>query len=98
MTAADVVVIGAGVVGLTTAISLAEAGLSTRVLAAEPPARTTSVAAGAIWGPVLCGPDDRCYEWSRVGLSVLSALAQQPAGPAGVHQVSGREVAETVTS
>jgi D-amino-acid oxidase len=98
MIAADVVVIGAGVVGLTTAISLAEAGLSTRVLAAEPPSRTTSVAAGAIWGPVLCGPDDRCYEWSRVGLSVLSALAQQPAVPAGVHQMSGREVAETVTS
>ncbi len=101
MTAADVVVIGAGVVGLTTAISLAEAGVSTRVVAAEPPSRTTSAAAGAIWGPVLCGPDDECYEWSRVGLSVLSDLARQaagPFGPAGVHQVSGREVAETVAS
>jgi D-amino-acid oxidase len=98
MTAADVVVIGAGVVGLTTAISLAEAGLSTRVVAAEPPSLTTSAAAGAIWGPVLCGPDDRCYEWSRVGLAVLSGLAEQPAGAAGVHEVSGREVAEMVAS
>ena len=96
MNAVDAVVAGAGVVGLTTAISLAEAGLSTRVVAAEPPSLTTSAAAGAIWGPVLCGPDDRCHEWSRAGLSVLSALASDPA--AGVHQVSGREVSETVAS
>jgi D-amino-acid oxidase len=98
MTAADVVVVGAGVVGLTTAISLAEAGLSTRVAAAEPPSRTTSVAAGAIWGPVLCGPDDRCYEWSRVGLGVFAALADDAAEPAGVHHISGREVGEGVSS
>jgi D-amino-acid oxidase len=96
MTAVDAVVVGAGVVGLTTAISLAEAGLSTRVVAAAPPSRATSVAAGAIWGPVLCGPQDRCYEWSRTGLAVLSALADEPA--AGVHQVSGREVSAAVES
>jgi D-amino-acid oxidase len=88
--AADAVVVGAGVVGLTTAISLAEAGLATRVVAAEPPSRTTSAAAGAVWGPVLCGPADRCREWSRAGLSVLSALVDDPA--AGVRQVTGREV------
>jgi len=88
--AADAVVVGAGVVGLTTAISLAEAGLAVRVVAAEPPERTTSVAAGAVWGPVLCGPADRCQEWSRAGLAVLSALADEPA--TGVRQVSGREL------
>jgi D-amino-acid oxidase len=97
MATADVVVVGAGVAGLTTAIALAEAGLTTRVVTAEPPSRTTSAAAGAIWGPVLCGPADRCYEWSRVGLSVLSALAD-PAWSAGVHQISGREVSATVAS
>ena len=101
MTAADVVVVGAGAAGLTTAISLTEAGLTTRIVTAEPPSRTTSATAGAIWGPVLCGPDDRCYEWSRVGLSVLSALADPVAGPglsAGVHQLSGREVSETAAA
>jgi D-amino-acid oxidase len=95
MAFADVVVVGAGVVGLTTAISLAEAGVPTRVLAAEPPSRVTSVAAGAIWGPVTCGPADRCYEWSRTGLEVLSALADDP--DTGVHELSGR-VAATVES
>ncbi|MDX6421029.1 MAG: hypothetical protein QOG28_5649, partial [Trebonia sp.] len=52
MTNVDAVVVGAGVVGLTTAISLAEAGLATRIVTAAAPAATTSAAAGAIWGPV----------------------------------------------
>jgi D-amino-acid oxidase len=90
MTAVDALVVGAGVVGLTTAISLAEAGLSTRIVAAEPAPRTTSFAAGAIWGMVRCGPLSRTHEWAREGLSVLSSLAGVPA--AGIRQVSGREV------
>jgi D-amino-acid oxidase len=96
MAAVDIVVVGAGVVGLSTAIALAEAGLSTRVVAAEPPSRVTSVAAGAIWGPVRCGPEDRCHGWARTGLEVLGALADEPS--AGVHQLHGREVAQTVAS
>ena len=96
MAAEDIVVVGAGVVGLSTAISLAEAGLSTRVVAAEPPSRVTSVAAGAIWGPVRCGPADRCLGWARTGLEVLGALAGEPS--AGVHQLHGREVAQAVAS
>jgi D-amino-acid oxidase len=94
MTAVDAVVVGAGVVGLTTAISLAEAGLSTRVISAAPPSATTSMAAGAIWGPVRCGPADQCRAWARTGLAVLSSLASEPAS--GVHQLSGREVAAHV--
>jgi D-amino-acid oxidase len=90
MTGVDAVVVGAGVVGLTTAISLAEAGLATRVVTAVPPLATTSAAAGAIWGPVRCGPPERCHAWARAGLGVLSALAGEPA--AGVHQLTGREV------
>jgi len=90
MSSVDAIVVGAGVVGLTTAISLTEAGLATRIVTAAPPQQTTSVAAGAIWGPVRCGPADRCADWARTGLDVLSALADEPA--AGVRQLSGREV------
>jgi D-amino-acid oxidase len=86
-------VVGAGVIGLTTAISLAEAGLATRIVTQAPPAATTSVAAGAIWGPVRCGPPERCREWARTGLDVLSALCDVPG--AGVHQLPGREVCAT---
>ncbi len=90
MTDVDAVVVGAGVAGLTTAISLAEAGLATRVVTADPPAATTSAAAGAIWGPVRCGPACRCHAWAKTGLGVLSELAAEPAS--GVHQLTGREV------
>ena len=96
MTHVDALVVGAGVVGLTTAISLAEAGLTTRILTASPPAQTTSAAAGAIWGPVLCGPADRCREWARTGLSVLTELTGEPA--AAVRQVRGREVSREPAS
>jgi D-amino-acid oxidase len=93
MVAVDAVVVGAGVVGLTTAITLAEAGLTTRIVAAEPPSRVTSAAAGAIWGPVRCGPRQRCYDWARTGLDVLVALTDEPS--AGVHELSGRELSAT---
>jgi D-amino-acid oxidase len=75
------------VVGLTTAISLAEAGLATRVLAADPPERTTSYVAGAIWGPVRTSAAGPTLEWARAGLEVLSELAADPR--AGIRQVSG---------
>jgi len=86
----DALIVGAGVVGLTTAISLAEAGLATRVQAAAPAGQTTSITAGAIWGPVRCGPPDKCREWARVGLEVLSELAADPS--AAIRDVSGVEL------
>jgi D-amino-acid oxidase len=70
----DVTVIGAGVVGLTTAVCLAEAGLVVALHAAEPPLQTTSLAAGAIWGPHLVGPRDRVADWAARTLSTLRAL------------------------
>ena len=86
----DVLVIGAGAVGLTTAISLAEAGLSVTIRTAALPGRTTSVAAGAVWGAVKVGPPNRVLEWGRVGLEVLSKLAAEPG--TGVRMATGREV------
>jgi D-amino-acid oxidase len=89
----DVLVIGAGVVGLTTAISLAEAGLSVTIRTAALPGQSTSVAAGAVWGAVKVGPPDRVLEWGRIGLEVLSKLAAEPG--TGVRMAAGREVSRT---
>ncbi|MCW2932542.1 MAG: amino acid oxidase [Actinomycetia bacterium] len=89
----DALVVGAGVVGLTSAIALAEAGLATRVLAAAPPEETTSFVAGAIWGPTRTSSSPRVHEWAQVGLEVLSELAADPR--AAIRQVSGIEVAAT---
>ena len=89
----DVLVIGAGVCGLTTGICLAEAGLSVTIRAAAPPERTTSVAAGAVWGLVRVGPPDRVLKWGRTGLETLSKLAAEPG--TGVRMASGKEVSRT---
>jgi D-amino-acid oxidase len=86
----DVLVIGAGVSGLTTGICLAEAGLGVSIRTAARPEQTTSAAAGAVWGLVRVGPRERALEWGRVGLEVLSKLAAEPG--TGVRMVSGREV------
>ena len=45
---ADALVIGAGVIGLTSAICLAESGMRVHILAAAPPQDTASRAASAM--------------------------------------------------
>ncbi len=72
--AADVLVIGAGVIGLTTAICLAEAGITVLVMSAEQPRQTTSAAAGALWGPHLVGKDERIGRWAEVTRDRLDEL------------------------
>ena len=89
----DALVIGSGVIGLSTAIELAESGLEVTIRTAGTGDETTSFAAGAVWGPVRCGPRERTLEWARTGLEVLTALAKDPA--TGIRLVSGREVSRT---
>jgi D-amino-acid oxidase len=91
----DVLIVGAGVSGLTTGVCLAEAGLRVRIWTAEPPQTTTSVAAGAMWGPYLVEPVDRVRVWSQRTLEELRKLATDPA--TGVHLVSGIEASRTRT-
>ena len=57
--------VGAGVVGLTTAVVLGEAGHRVRVVSAERPERTTSAAAGAVWYPFAVGPPEKVNRWAR---------------------------------
>jgi D-amino-acid oxidase len=89
----DVTIIGAGVSGLTTGICLAEAGHDVTIRTAAPPERTTSVAAGAIWGPVFVGPKDRVLGWAEHSLAVLAKLAEEPG--TGVRLASGKEITRT---
>ncbi|MDN5913962.1 MAG: FAD-binding oxidoreductase [Pseudonocardia sp.] len=89
MTRADVlVVVGAGVIGLSTGIVLAEAGARVRIVAAEPPLRSTSAAATGMCGPVFHGPDQRTAAWELATVAHLTALADtEPA--AGVAITTG---------
>ncbi|SOD02560.1 D-amino-acid:oxygen oxidoreductase [bacterium JGI 053] len=90
MSERDVVVIGAGVSGLTCALRLVEAGWRVRVWAAEPPVRTTSAVAAAIWYPYRVGPVDRVQAWGERSFAVFAELADDPA--TGVRMAPGTEL------
>lgn len=85
----DVIVIGAGVSGLTTALHLLEAKLSVRVVAEWQLDATTSAAAGASWGPYLVS-DARVLAWSRTSLAALRDIAHL-GKHTGVRIISGME-------
>jgi D-amino-acid oxidase len=87
----DVLVIGAGVCGLITALQLAEDGYPVRVIARELPQESTSCAAGAIWGPYMVENDLRILPWSEETRLVLNGLAGTPG--TGVRVVYGLEAA-----
>ena len=70
-----ITVVGAGVIGLTTALDLAAAGHDVTVLTADPPAATTSAIAGAIWFPYQVGPPDRAIRWAARTRARWAALA-----------------------
>jgi len=94
--AGEVLVIGAGVAGLTTAVCLAESGLAVTVQARHLPQQTTSAVAGAIWGRHLVEESDRVTRWCTETLEVLTALAADPG--TGVRLVTGIDVARAAYS
>lgn len=75
---ADVIVVGGGVIGLTTAVLLAEAGAAVRVWTREAPADTTSAVAGGLWEPYRIGPADRAERWAVESFTVFADLAARP--------------------
>ena len=57
-------VVGAGVVGLTCAVRLLEAGHRVDVLARDLPLETTSAVAAAIWYPYRALPQEQVTAWA----------------------------------
>jgi D-amino-acid oxidase len=70
-----VVVLGSGVIGLTSALRLLEASHHVRVVTADPIESTTSYVAAAVWFPTHVGPPDRVAAWGRDTYEVLAAQA-----------------------
>lgn len=74
----DTVVIGCGVIGLSTALRLQQAGRSVHIVTAEPPTNTTSNLAAAVWYPTEFNQQDGVLEWARRSADVFSDLAEEP--------------------
>lgn len=82
-----VIVVGAGVVGLSCAVRLLEAGHRVDVVARDLPRETTSAVAAALWYPYRALPQDQVTAWSARTYDVLAGL-----GADGVRMVPGTEV------
>lgn len=83
-------VVGAGVVGLTCALRLLEAGHRVDVLARDLPLETTSSVAAALWYPHLALPQDKVTAW---GTAAYVEFARQVAeGVDGVVMRRGTEL------
>ncbi len=80
--------VGTGVIGLTTAVTLAERGHPVTVLTADPPESTTSITASAMIGPNLYPPGSPMFGWERAGRAAFDDLATDPGS--GVVLRSGR--------
>ncbi|MEU3829317.1 FAD-dependent oxidoreductase [Streptomyces sp. NPDC029080] len=84
----EVIVVGGGVAGLTTAVLLAESGRRVRVWAREPAERTTSAVAGGLWWPYRVEPEPLAGAWALESLDVYDGLAERPV-ETGVRLVDG---------
>ncbi|MCX5415463.1 FAD-dependent oxidoreductase [Streptomyces sp. NBC_00059] len=84
----DVIVVGGGVSGLTTALVLAERGLRVRVWSRDAARDTTSAVAGALWWPYRIEPEAQVGAWSLETLRVYEEMAAAPART-GVRMVTG---------
>ena len=93
---ARVIVIGAGVVGLTCAVRLLESGHQVSVVARDLPLETTSSVAAALWYPYRAYPFERVTAWAATTYGELAALAADE--KSGVSLVTGTEVLRTASA
>ncbi len=86
-----VLVIGAGVVGLSCAVRLVEDGFDVHVLARDLPLETTSAVAAALWYPYRADPPHLVAGWARTTYDELLRIVDADAD-AGVSVRWGTEL------
>jgi len=72
----NIIVIGCGVSGLTSALCLLEAGHRVSIWAKDRPPDTTSNIASAIWLPFKAYPAERVMAWGEIALRKFAVLRQ----------------------
>ena len=88
----EITVVGAGVIGLTTAVELQRAGHRVQVVAAARGDAITSAVAGALWFPFRAHPPERVNLWASRSRERLTALAET-VPEAGVDLLTAYEAA-----
>ncbi|MDY7093698.1 MAG: FAD-dependent oxidoreductase [Acidobacteriota bacterium] len=86
-----ILVLGAGIIGLSTAVRLQEEGHSVEILARSLPMETTSAIAAAIWLPYRAEPAEKIARWSAQTYRRYAVEARDPAS--GVQLVELRKIA-----
>lgn len=84
-----VIVVGAGVVGLSCAIRLLEAGHRVDVVARDLPLETTSAVAAAVWSPY-SQPQEHVVRWARAAYDAFGELCDDAS--TGVVMRTGTEL------
>lgn len=81
MNSKNILVLGAGVSGMTTALKLLQAGRQVTVWSKEPAGQfpSTSLNAYAMWVPVKIDADPRIERWTNEGFDAFAALADDTA-------------------
>lgn len=87
----NITIVGAGVVGLTTAIRLCEAGHTVRIIAAQRTPHVTSNRAGAVYTPFRAEGDERTRRWTEAAYAALCELADRGPRESGVSMTMLRE-------
>jgi D-amino-acid oxidase len=85
-----IVVVGAGVIGLTCAHRLVRAGHRVELWSRDAVQDTTSAVAAALWYPYRALPEDAVTRWSAATYDMLALLSVRP--ETGVRLVRGREL------
>jgi D-amino-acid oxidase len=84
----EVIVVGGGVIGLTTAVVLAESGRRVRLWDRGSAGPVASEVAGGLWWPYRIEPEERVGAWSLESYEVYAPLAARPE-ETGVRMVAG---------
>jgi D-amino-acid oxidase len=87
MKSTELIVVGAGVIGLTTALTLLRAGVNVRILADEDWQTSCSGAAAAFWYPYHANPLEKVEKWGSFSLSQFKRLAQDEASGVSIHSM-----------
>jgi D-amino-acid oxidase len=87
---ADVVVVGAGIIGLTAAVRLGAAGADVEVWSADDPLDTVSAVAAAVWYPTHTDYSPRVLAWAAAAYSEFTRQAAE--GVPGVLRRATRNI------